>query len=626
MPNKVLILSRYNKLGASSRYRYYEYLEDLDKSGLDCKISPLLSDRYLKKTYAGNTFKVFEIMRCYFRRFIILFSIRKYDLCLIEKELFPFFPFFVEYFILLAAKKYIVDYDDATFHRYDEHKNLIVRFIFSNKIKKLMHGASTVIVGNKYLHDYALDSESKNIITIPTVVDIEKYAKVSGKKDKQFSIVWIGSQSTVHYLQEIIEPIERISKLVNAKLIEKKKKIDIPGVDIELVDWSQETEINYLKSADVGIMPLSKDNWDKGKCGFKIIQYMASEVPVIASPVGVNQKIIQHDVNGYLAETSDEWFKYFINIYDGIEPDIVQNALSTVSKKYSKKFASPILIHSLKDTLNENLNSNVVQDFGREWKMFSNNESIKELKLIWEDYFNIFPWDSLPNNGGIGADIGCGTGRWSMPVAKQVKKLYLIDPSRNALNVAKKNLSGFSNIEFINKGVDASMPLIEKLDFAYSLGVLHHVPDIDAAFNSISQNLKKGAPFLVYLYHSFEDSPKWYKVLWKISDYLRRIISILPYRFKVITTQSIALIIYWPISRTGLIFSKLGFNTTHFPLIYYSNKPFYFMINDYLDRFGTRLENRFSKKQIEQLFHNSGFADVKFSNKKPFWCACGIKK
>ena len=626
MSNKVLILSRYNKLGASSRYRYYEYLGDLQKSGLDCTISPLLSDRYLKKTYAGNAFKIFEIIQCYFRRFIILFSIRKYDLCLIEKELFPFFPFFVEYFILLAAKKYIVDYDDATFHRYDEHKNLIVRLIFSTKIKNLMHEASTVIVGNQYLYDYALDCKSRNIITIPTVVDIEKYGEVSSKKDKQFSIVWIGSQSTVHYLQEIIEPIERISKLVNAKLIVIGAKIDIPGVDIEYVDWSQETEISHLKSADVGIMPLSKDNWDKGKCGFKIIQYMASEVPVIASPIGVNQKIIQHKVNGFLAETSDEWFKYFLNIYDGIEPYIVQNALSTVSKNYSKKFASPILIHSLKGALNENLDSNVVSDFGREWKMFSNHESIKELKLIWEDYFNIFPWDSLPNNGGIGADIGCGTGRWSIPVVKKVKKLYLIDPSPNALNVAKSNLSKYSNIEYINKGVDATMPLIEKLDFAYSLGVLHHVPDIDAAFNSISKSLKKGAPFLVYLYHSFEDSPKWYKVLWKISDYLRKIISIMPHRFKVITTQFIALIIYWPISRTGFIFSKLGINTKHFPLIYYSDKPFYFMRNDSLDRFGTRLENRFSKKQIEQLFHNSGFVDIKFSNKKPFWCACGIKK
>ena len=625
MSNKVLILSRYDELGASSRYRYYEFLGDLHKAKLDCVISPLLSDRYLKLTYR-STFKVFEIIKCYFNRLIILFSMRKYDLCLIEKELFPFLPFYIEYLFLFMAKKYIVDYDDATFHRYDEHKNPLVRYIFSKKIAKLMQGASTVIVGNEYLYDYAYKNDCINIVTIPTVIDIEKYTSVNPTKESPFKIVWIGSQSTVRYLQEIVEPISRICKLVNAKLIVIGAKIDIPGIDIELVEWSQETEVGYLKSANVGIMPLSKDNWDKGKCGFKIIQYMASEVPVIASPVGVNKKIIKHEENGFLAETSDEWFHYFNKIYNGINSSIVKNALDRVSLNYSKEFASPLLINSLQEVLDENYDTSVVKDFGVEWSIFSNDESIKELQLIWEDYFSIFPWELLPKNGGNGADIGCGTGRWAEFVLPNVKKLHLVDPSIAAIGIARKKLQKFNNIEFHEVGVD-SLPFEDNsLDFAYSLGVLHHVPDINTAFLDISKKLKKGAPFLIYLYYSMENKPIWFVAIWKVSDYVRKFIIKFPYSIRFISSQVIALIIYFPIVLLGRALKKMSILPKNWPLYYYIDKSFYIIRNDSLDRFATTLENRYNRSDIEKLFSNNGFVDVKFSDKEPFWCASGIKK
>ena len=629
MAHKLLILTRYNKLGASSRYRFYDYVEFLNQEGFDCTISPLFSDKYLIKTYS-KSYRFLEVIKCYLKRIGVLFSINKYDSCLVEKELLPFFPYFIESIFLSRCNIYDIDYDDAIFHRYDDHKSFIVRHLFSNKIARLMQNAACVTVGNEYLYNYAKTNSCKDIRIIPTVVDLDKYDKVAAKKDERFTIVWIGSQATIHYLMEVIEPIKRVCKLTNGKLLVIGATIEVPNLELELVDWSEDSEVKHIKSADVGIMPLSENKWDLGKCGFKIIQYMASRVPVVASPIGVNTKIISNKKNGFLANTADEWFNCIYAIYKGIDKTITVNAYQNVVNNYSMRYTTPLLAKILKDTLyDSNIDTTLVKGFGSEWEMFSFGENITSLEYflaVWEDYFSIFPWNLLPDSGGVGADIGCGTGRWSLPVANRVEKLYLIDPSAQALDIAKNNLKKYKNVEFLNQSVDVAMRTIEPLDFAFSLGVLHHVPDINFAFNSISSKLKKGAPLLVYIYYSFDESPHWFRFTWKISDIARKVISALPQKLIIFHTQVIALLIYLPIARLGYILTKIGFNTKYFPLIYYSDKPFYFMRNDSLDRFGTALENRYSKEEILEIFHNSGFIDVHFSDRKPYWCACGIKE
>ena len=218
MSQKILILTRYNKLGASSRYRFYDYLEHLKQDGFDCEVAPLFSDKYLKKTYAGS-FRVFEVIKCYWKRIAVLFSAKEYDSYLVEKELFPFFPYFIEFLFLSRCKKYDIDFDDAIFHRYDDHKSPIIRYLFSNKIARLMKNAECVLVGNQYLYDYAKINLCKNIKIIPTVVDVKRYDKARSKKNEQFTIVWIGSQATVQYLLEVIEPITRVCNKVNGKLL-----------------------------------------------------------------------------------------------------------------------------------------------------------------------------------------------------------------------------------------------------------------------------------------------------------------------------------------------------------------------------------------------------------------------
>ena len=628
MTQKLLILPRYDKLGASSRYRFYNYIYHLEKNGFECIVSPLFSDLYITKTYS-NSSVFLEVIKCYSKRIVFLFKARKCDLCLIEKELFPFIPYWLEVFFLSFLGKYVVDYDDAIFHRYDEHDSVIVRLLLSKKISKVMSGASAVIAGNQYLYDYAKNSLAFNSIIIPTVVDVDLYDDTIIEKNKQFTIVWIGSESTIHYVEKIKESVIEVCKKTNGKFVVIGAKIHIPDIQLELIDWSSETKKKYLKSSHVGIMPLADSNWDKGKCGFKIVQYLAAKIPVVASPVGVNSVIIQHGVNGYLASKSDDWTNSIFNIFNNIEnKKIISNGYKVVRKSYSVDYAFPILLKTLTNVLNSknNFDINVIKGFGKEWSHFKNQNLEESLYKIWIDYFAIFPWDILPDDGGIGADIGCGSGRWSYFVANRVKKLYLIDPSIEALNVSKEMLNKFNNIEFINQNVEGSMQEIEMLDFAYSLGVLHHVPDIKLAFNSIAGRLKKGAPFLVYLYYSFDNKPAWYSKIWSVTNFLRMFISRLPMSIRLLITQIIAFIIYFPIARFGYLLKKAGINVSQYPLIYYADKPFYFMKNDALDRFGTKLEKRFSKKEILEIFQESGFVDIKFSDSAPYWCAYGIKE
>ena len=222
--------------------------------------------------------------------------------------------------------------------------------------------------------------------------------------------------------------------------------------------------------------------------------------------------------------------------------------------------------------------------------------------------------------------MGCGSGRWAKLVAPKVATLTCIDPSPDALAVARRNLQKISNIKFLNAGVsDQALPQNSQ-DFGYSLGVLHHVPDTESAINSCVSILKPGAPLLVYLYYAFDNRGWVYRLLWRASDLVRRIICKLPSRFKHLVTVVIAAIVYFPLARLSLLLDKVGINAASIPLFYYRNHSFYTMRTDSRDRFGTPLEQRFTKQQIESYMERSGLIDIKFSDNAPYWCAVGIKK
>jgi SAM-dependent methyltransferase len=270
-----------------------------------------------------------------------------------------------------------------------------------------------------------------------------------------------------------------------------------------------------------------------------------------------------------------------------------------------------------------NVDRRTVEGFGDEWARFDQTAlSEGELRTCFEDYFRIFPWSSLPRDP-VGFDLGCGSGRWARFVAEQVGRLYCIDASEKALDVARRNLGKLGNIDFHHASVD-SIPLAdESMDFGYSLGVLHHVPDTAAGLRSCVRKLKRGAPFLVYLYYAFDNRPLWFRRVWAVSNAGRMVLSRLPFPVRLAVSQAIAAGIYLPLARGAAFAERVGFNVENVPLAVYRQRSFYVMRTDALDRFGTRLERRFTKVQIRSLMTDAGLVNVRFSDRAPFWCAVG---
>ena len=272
----------------------------------------------------------------------------------------------------------------------------------------------------------------------------------------------------------------------------------------------------------------------------------------------------------------------------------------------------------------QNQDKNTVEGFGDEWSRFDQSDLPEdEQRLLFDEYFSVFPWKYISKDS-VGFDLGCGTGRWAKFIAPNVKKLICIDPS-NALDIAKKNLSNFDNCVFDSATVD-EMPMQDNsMDFGYSLGVLHHVPDTALGIKQCVKKLKIGAPLLLYLYYRFDNRPWWFRLIWFVTDLLRRIVSKMPYKLRYFSSQIISIIVYLPLARFALFLEKLNFNVSNFPLSSYKNLSFYTMRTDALDRFGTRLEQRFTRKEIKNMMQNAGLENIEFSNSKPFWVAVGYK-
>ena len=242
------------------------------------------------------------------------------------------------------------DFDDAVFHVYDQHRSSLVRGLFGGKIPAVIAGASHVLAGSEYLAAFAR-KHNASVEMLPTVVDTERYrVRDPARAGAPLTVGWIGSPSTATYLREAILPLRSFFDGGNATLaLVGSGPVELPGIPLEIRDWSLDREVDDLRAFDVGIMPLPDTPWARGKCGFKLIQYMACGVPVIASPVGANREIVEHGVNGYLAETPQEWLQALHALAQdpGLGRAMGEAGRRKVEREYSLDYAAPRLARAL---------------------------------------------------------------------------------------------------------------------------------------------------------------------------------------------------------------------------------------------------------------------------------------
>jgi glycosyltransferase involved in cell wall biosynthesis len=311
---------------------------------------PLLGDDYIHALYFMEEQPILSIAEGYMNRIGAILKARSFDLLWIEKELFPWLPAWAEKLLSQRGIPYVLDYDDAVYHRYNLHRDPIIRALLGKSIDTAMQHAETVVVGNDYLAEYARRAEAHRIEYLPTVVDINRYP-IREKKSQQFRIGWIGSPITAPYLGLIKDALDEVCRQTKARmvLIGAGDRDPLPGLEKENLTWSEESEVENIQSCDVGIMPLPDEPFTRGKCGYKLIQYMAAGLPVVASPVGINTRIVEQWKTGFLTSSMEEWIQALMTLYHdaGMRRNMGKAGRQKVEKEYSLQITAPRMLEIL---------------------------------------------------------------------------------------------------------------------------------------------------------------------------------------------------------------------------------------------------------------------------------------
>lgn len=353
MATRIVMLPKYGKLAASARQRFYAYERYLVRENFDVVIKPLFDNDSLQLMLGRKKRRFLLYCVAYCKRIRDVIVLRKRDIVFLQYEVLPYFPAVLEKWMRWRGIRYVYDFDDAVFHAYDSHAYRLVRFFLGRKIERVIADAYRVIAGSHYLFEYTRRVNTRCKL-LPTVVDITRYHV---RRDEtisapQFIIGWIGSPSTTRYLEVLAPVFEELKRRISYRLIVVGGTASaLLPVDTEVRPWREETEVDDLLSFDVGIMPMVDELWARGKCGYKLLQYMACGLPVIASDIGENRYIVDDTEAGFLAITTDDWLRAFITLASdpALREKMGQRGRARIEKDYSLQTMAPKLLAILQD-------------------------------------------------------------------------------------------------------------------------------------------------------------------------------------------------------------------------------------------------------------------------------------
>jgi len=338
---KILFITPYSTEGASNRYRIEQYLPYLKENGCEYRIRPFVSSEFYRIIYKRGKFfeKVYFFLKALIGRIWDIFLAAHCDIVFIHREACPFGPPLFEWLIYKSGKPIIFDFDDAIFLENFNPVNRFYNFLkFPSKTKGIIRMSSQVIVANRFLEEYARNF-NPNVHILPTSIDTDKFNVKINRPSKALTIGWIGSFTTAPYLKIIFHAMQILSRRHNfvLKIVGAGKDIFIKDVKIENIAWQLDREVEDFQTIDIGIYPLEDSLWARGKAGFKAIQYMAVGVPVVASPIGMTRELIQDNVNGFLADSEEEWIVKISRLIEdtGLRQLVGLNGRKTIEAKYS---------------------------------------------------------------------------------------------------------------------------------------------------------------------------------------------------------------------------------------------------------------------------------------------------
>lgn len=364
---KVMAFTKYGSLAASTRQRILQYVPYLERAGITVEVHALLDNDYVQSLASGEPYSKARIVRSYFRRLRQLVTRPDADILWVYAELFPYLPAQFETLAFRHDKPVVYDFDDAFFHQYDDSRRLVINRTLGGKLEPLLRGAAACCCGNAYLQDYASRFCDRSLV-LPTVVDAEQYRPVTRSRLQPVTIGWIGSPTTFDYLRFVFPLLRELvaSHNVQIQIVgagANGAAASFPGMG--LIDWTEESEIASIQQMDIGIMPLPDELWARGKSGYKLVQYMACGLPVVASPVGVNATIVTHGDNGFLAETLEHWRAALVSLVEdrALRDRMGQSGRRLAMERYSLQSQAPRLVE-LFDSLTLRRETNIASPDG----------------------------------------------------------------------------------------------------------------------------------------------------------------------------------------------------------------------------------------------------------------------